>query len=202
MKKTTILLAILLTLVSVGAYAQPGGYENPADDPTWGDGGGGQTCTMGCYGSPTTGYHCTEPYPLAGPGQTAVAMYSYCVPHNPCLDCQGPAYCEVGGRCWGHISSSAQSLGAEQQIMGITEFLRESKLPNGSPTISASDLDDFIAFTDAALEKQPYQAALQARLASYRAKFATLVGRELKPGHIPVLPHKPMKAPASTIAAR
>jgi hypothetical protein len=143
-----------------------------------------------------------------------------CTAHNAPI---GPPYCETSGSCnyypyqppggtakqdrFGRLITEppnpdesihpiTETLSVEQQAEAIAAFIRASAL------MSPSDLDDFVARTDFALRGDPYQIATQKRLEVYRSKFASLEGRELKPGHIPVIPHKANKAPATTVAAR
>lgn len=197
-----IFLATAALLVSVGVFAQPA-QENPDPDP--GGSGGGNDCKT-CI--PVNNYaHC---YALRSDadcfdsnghlmGWCNVAIgYSSCVPR---MSPTGSAYCDTSGTCAVAQDASTKVVGhqVEDQIAGIRAFLIQDGV------ISDADLNDFIAVTDFALRGEPYAVAAQKRLAAYRAEFNRLVARgdplrELKPGHIPVMPHKPTKAPAVVTA--
>jgi hypothetical protein len=222
MKKTTlILLGVLMALlVSVGAFAQPVPDDEPFTSPGGSSGGNDGS---GCRTCSIAGNEASCELLFTGDSSWCsdhmefcqeVRGYSACTSHSVPPGYSGPPYCTMSGtcsayescggyRCGGNVSLKNPVVGrdAEDSIAGIESFLRQSAV------ISDADLNDFIAATDYLLRGEPYAAATQKRLLIYRAKFNQLVAlgdprRELKPGDIPVMPHKPTKAPAAAIAAR
>jgi hypothetical protein len=201
MNKTTLFLLLLLTLISVPAFAQ---YDPDYPDYDIGGGGGGGASCHTCEGDSVHGFTCNSD-PRANPadGYAVISEFSYCKTYNVPSGACGPSYCEVSGLCWAEASNNGHNgaINAERQVIGITTYFREAKLPDGSLLITQEALEDFIALTDRALEGESYESANQHRLAAFRAEFKRLVGRDLKPGSIPRWGHKPVKAPAATVAA-
>ena len=201
MKKQGLFLTLLFIVLAVPAFAQLDVCD-PYCSPDLGIGSGNGfvdgTCAT-CVGNQYDGFWCYRA-PLAGPGESAFLGYAQCLPHNNMMS--GFKWCEVSQMCWGQIADNGHgdALSPEQQIKGIETYLREATKLDGSSVISADALNDFIAATDFALRGETYASARDLRLAAYRAKFKALVGRELKPGAIPVWGHPLTKTPSSTVA--
>jgi len=201
MKKLTIFLAVLLALASVGAFAQ---NDYGVDYPDYGNMGGGFGACYTCEGNQNTGSHCVA-HLLDLHGSSMSYGVSEC---HPMYTPPGPYtpeiyYClELGSYClWNASNNESDNRSVEVQAEKIMSFLRlTGRVPDG-------DLNDFIAVTDYALRGQPYNVAAQKRLEAFRAEFNRIVAhgdprRELKPGAIPVMPHKPTKSPTAAIAVR
>jgi len=205
--RTRFTLFILLALmVSVCVYAQPGGYENP--DPNPGGSGGSGTCYTGCTLWDNAA-HCHEGYDVFSidPGWTGSVVqhngYSTCTAISVPPGQQGPPFCSTSGSCtyYDVVSTGGNVPTEERQVRGIETFLRESGV------ISKAALEDFIATTEDSLRGDSFAVSLQRRLTAYRAEFGRLVSRgdprrELKPGEIPLMPHRPTKAPPTVTASK
>jgi len=204
MKKTTIFLAVLLALLfSVSAFAQmdDGPYNKDYDI----GGGGGDSACKTCATIASNYVLCTSTVidwdgPLYG---RYYSGWQNCTAYNP-PGGVGPAICVMSGNCIGNAGASyhSPSSAAEEQSAAIDSFLRSSGVIPACTAKECPALDDFIAETDYAIRDEPFAVAAQHRLDAYRDKFATLMGFSLRPGGIPVMPHKPNKAPAATVAAR
>lgn len=192
MRTRTVFFSLVVAFISVSAFAQD--IDNK--DYDIGGSGGGNNCYT-CSGTGTIYAACLGHTRSDFGG--SYTGYDSCTPHQSPIG----GFCEISGYCaWYDGISFKQSLSTtplaalNTQASDIEAFLRASKLMGSTAT------DDFIAETDFKLRDEDYATAARHRLDAYRAKFAGLTGHELKPGYVPVMPHKQTKAAAATIAAR
>lgn len=208
MRSIRMLSVLVVLMVSVSAFAQsgddlalpsPGGTGAGSGDGCW------QDCTYIGIGVGALYAVCIPGgwdwwSAMQFPGDIK-SGHSNCTVSNPNI---GPPFCQMSGWCLYNVKNGSNGEGEnftpEEQIEYITKFIFDSKKPDGTPWFKLTAFSDFIAVTDRALRSYPYAVAEQKRLDAYRARFAALTGRTLKPGYVPVAPHKPVKAHAPTTA--